>query len=96
MSKFVFSVMTEDYDEAFEKAIEESDYIIRKCAEYGEMSFILELNKCKRYELNYSEEFDCETIAEYEISLIELFDNNCCELAEAIFDELLNKLNSND
>ncbi len=87
--KYYFSVHTEDFDEAIEKAKEERDVIIPELIKRNQNSFILELTVLVRYHEKI-DEYEDRTGGEYEIGIDELFDDmfDCIEWFSSWVEEL--------
>ena len=87
--KYYFSVHTEDFDEAIEKAKEERDVIIPELIKRNQNSFILELTVPIRYHERI-DEYEDKTVGEYEIEIYELFDGmiDCLEWFSSWVEEL--------
>ena len=79
-NRYYFSVHTEDYDEAVDKAIEERDIIIPELIKRNQSSFTLELTVPVKYHERI-DEYEDRTVGEYEVEIDELFDNmtDCIE-----------------
>jgi len=88
-NRYYFSVHTEDFDEAIEKAIEERDTIIPELIKRNQNSFILELTVPVRYHERI-DEYEDKVIGEYEINIDELFDDmtDCIEWFSSWVEEL--------
>jgi len=78
--KYYFSIHTEDYDGAIEKAKEERDVIISELIKRSQTDFILELTVPVKYHERI-DEYEEITVAEYEVEVTELFDD-CNDMYE--------------
>jgi len=82
MKEVRYSAETIDYNDAIDDMIDNLDYVVPLMIRYNEPLITLELVNCRSFYVNESEDYDCDVIETYEISLCDIFD--CKEVVEIL------------